>query len=199
MRHSTILCVTQQFGQDVNFIYDFDIIWSSKWLWSIIFLSKSSYLDDRTFPGFLPKQFAYFPTPIICICRQVISIFVRVCCFLHSSSLLLLSLLDVTCLQMWMIGHGKYKTCFGRNPALQLQNTQMWMTGFDKYNSAKSGNPVTNSIPSISKPIKIVWRSLPYAICYTRSLGRAPTSSLRPFTKKMMVIYQLDDQIMSKS
>ena len=85
--HSTILCVTQQFGQDVNFIYDFDIIWSSKWLWSIIFLSKSSYLDDRTFPGFLPKQFAYFPTPIICICRQVISIFVRVCCFLNCSSI----------------------------------------------------------------------------------------------------------------
>ena len=43
--------------------------------------------------------------------------------------------------KMWMIGHGKYKTCFGRNPALQLQNKQMCMAGFDKYNSAKPGNP----------------------------------------------------------
>ena len=123
IRHSTILSVTQQFCQDVDFINKFDTIWSSKWLWSIIFFSESGYLDDRTFQhmhvtvkalqdlrvfahwrymdllvwllcicqtqqsafadkwyqrfvwniaGFLPKQFVYFPTPIICICRHVI-------------------------------------------------------------------------------------------------------------------------------
>ena len=116
MCHSTILTVTQQFCQDVDFINKFDTIWSSKWLWSIIFFSESGYLDDRTFQhmhvtvkalndlhvfahwrymdllvwllcicqtqqsafadkwyqrfvwniaGFLPKQFVYFPTPII--------------------------------------------------------------------------------------------------------------------------------------
>ena len=43
--------------------------------------------------------------------------------------------------KMWMIGHRKYKTCFGRNPVLQLQNTQMWKTGFDKCKRAKPGNP----------------------------------------------------------
>ena len=41
MRHfilpSTILCATQQFGQDVDVIDNFDINWSSKWLWPIIF------------------------------------------------------------------------------------------------------------------------------------------------------------------
>ena len=123
MRHSTILSVTQQFCQDVDFINKFDTIWSSKWLWSIIFFSESGYLDDRLFQhmhvtvkalqdlhvfahcrymdllvwplcicqtqqsafadkwyqrfvwnkaGFLPKQFVYFPTPVICICRHVI-------------------------------------------------------------------------------------------------------------------------------
>ena len=128
IRHSTILSVTQQFCQDVDFINKFDTIWSSKWLWSIIFFSESGYLDDRTFQhmhvtvkalkdlhvfahwrymdllvwllcicqtqqsafadkwyqrfvwniaGFLPKQFVYFPTPIICICRRDISTFVR--------------------------------------------------------------------------------------------------------------------------
>ena len=49
IRHSTILSVTQQFCQDVDFINKFDTIWSSKWLWSIIFFSESGYLDDRTF------------------------------------------------------------------------------------------------------------------------------------------------------
>ena len=49
IRHSTILSVTQQFCQDVDFINKLDTIWSSKWLWSIIFFSESGYLDDRTF------------------------------------------------------------------------------------------------------------------------------------------------------
>ena len=49
IRHLTILSVTQQFCQDVDFINKFDTIWSSKWLWSIIFFSESGYLDDRTF------------------------------------------------------------------------------------------------------------------------------------------------------
>ena len=37
--------------------------------------------------GFLPKKVLYFPSPIICIFIQVISTFVRVCCFLHCSSI----------------------------------------------------------------------------------------------------------------
>ena len=56
MRHSTILCVTQpsyaslnHLRQDMDFINNFDTIWSSKWLWSIIFFSESDYLDEKTF------------------------------------------------------------------------------------------------------------------------------------------------------
>ena len=37
--------------------------------------------------GFLPKKVLYFPSPIICIFIQVISTFVRACCFLHCSSI----------------------------------------------------------------------------------------------------------------
>ena len=93
-RHSTILSVTQQFCQDVDFINKFDTIWSSKWLWSIIFFSESGYLDDRTFQhmhvnskgpqgfvciwalpiyGFDGLAVVHLSNSAVCICRQVIS------------------------------------------------------------------------------------------------------------------------------
>ena len=91
--HSTILAVTEQFCQDVDFINNFDKILSSKLLWSRICLylrtadiwicwfcicqtQYSTFADKwyqclfRSSAGFLPKKLCIFQP--ICISRQVI-------------------------------------------------------------------------------------------------------------------------------
>ena len=83
MRHSTILCVTQpsyaslnHLRQDIDFINNFDTIWSSKWLWSIIFSSESDYLDDKTFQHMhvtcLKDDISIGPQGLVCICAHPI-------------------------------------------------------------------------------------------------------------------------------
>ena len=83
MRHSTILCVTQpsyaslnHLRQDMDFINNFDTIWSSKWLWSIIFSSESDYLDDKTFQHMhvtcLKDDISIGPQGLVCICAHPI-------------------------------------------------------------------------------------------------------------------------------
>ena len=87
MRHSTILCVTQpshaslnHLRQDIDFINNFDTIWSSKWLWSIIFSSESDYLDDKTFQHMhvtcLKDEISIGPQGLVCICAHPIYIWI---------------------------------------------------------------------------------------------------------------------------
>ena len=87
MRHSTILCVTQpshaslnHLRQDIDFINNFDTIWSSKWLWSIIFSSESDYLDDKTFQHMhvtcLEDEISIGPQGLVCICAHPIYIWI---------------------------------------------------------------------------------------------------------------------------
>ena len=81
------LCVTQpsyaslnHLRQDIDFINNFDTIWSSKWLWSIIFSSESDYLDDKTFQHMhvtcLKDEISIGPQGLVCICAHPIYGFV---------------------------------------------------------------------------------------------------------------------------
>ena len=81
------LCVTQpsyaslnHLRQDIDFINNFDTIWSSKWLWSIIFSSESDYLDDKTFQHMhvtcLEDEISIGPQGLVCICAHPIYIWI---------------------------------------------------------------------------------------------------------------------------